>query len=130
MAVVIPSTVEGRRLLIEKELAKYSNTKHYCPAIGSYVKVLARSIAETATWGSTSVVGTKLCLEIGYVIHNAIVLETNVRPHSNKQIKKFKFVEMALLTCDVPGIGTAKLTIGYRKNGTAIEYCITEYSKK
>ncbi len=126
----IPSTVEGRRLLIEKELAKYSNTKHYCPAIGSYVKVLAKSIDETANWGSMSIIGTKLCLEIGYVIRNAIVLETGLPTHSNRQTKKFKFVSMATLTCVVPEIGTAKLTIGYRRNGTAIEYCITEYSKK
>lgn len=126
----IPSTPEARRVLIERELAKYSNTKHFCAAIGAYVKVLAKSIDETANWGCASVTGTKLCLEIGYVIRNAVVLSTNLPTHSNRQAKKFKFVSMAVLTCDVPNIGTAKLTIGYRKNGTAIEYCITEYSKK
>lgn len=128
--LIIPKEIEARRALIERELSKYSNTKHYCNAIGSFVTILAKSVKETANWGCTSEVGTRLCLEIGFVIKNAVVLATDVPPHSNKQIKKFKFISMATLKCDVPDVGTAKLTIGYRKNGAAIEYCITEYCAK
>lgn len=126
----IPKTIPERRIFIEEKLSKYANTKHYCKAIDSHVAILAKSIKETANWGCLSETATKLCLSIDYVIKNAIVQQTDIHPHSQKQIKKFKFIALAELICQVPKIGTAKLTIGYRKNGNAIEYCITEYIKK
>ena len=128
--VSIADKLEDRRVLIEKELRYYVDNEIYCPAISSNVKILSKSVDETANWGCTSKVGTKLCLLITYVIEHAEVMSVGLPPDSNRQRKKFKFISMATLKCHVPYVGTAKLTVGYRKNGHVIEYCITEYTEK
>ena len=66
--IVIPDSIPERRVLIEDKLNFYANHEVFCPAINSNVKILSKSIDETANWGCTSVVGTKLCLLIEYVI--------------------------------------------------------------
>lgn len=128
--IIIPDSIPERRVLIEDKLKFYADHEVFCPAINSNVKILSKSIDETANWGCTSVVGTKLCLLIEYVIKNAEVLCLGLTPDSNRQRKKFKFVSLATLKCHVSHVGTAKLTVGYRKNGHVIEYCITEYAEK
>ncbi len=122
----IPATIYERRELLYKELRKAGNKTVFCPAINRRVKILPESITETAFHASKSVVSTKLALRIRYIISNAKIVQSGIKPKTGTQTKKFHFKELIILSCGIRGLGTAKLTIGLKPRKQYIEYCITD----
>ena len=88
--------------------------------------VNSKSVKETANWAAETPNGEKMAMQLPKVIKKAIVYELNLKPKENKQQSKFHFVKLATLISDMGRLGIAKLTVGYRKSGDVIEYCITE----
>ena len=123
----IPANKIDRQHLLEKELRKYHYKHFYCKSLNVKVRIYPKSISETAYHAAKSVLATKLALRLPYVIQNAKIYKLNQPIKNNKQTKEFHFKELAILKCGIRGLGTAKLTVGYRYKRLVIEYCITDF---
>ncbi|MBO4738485.1 MAG: hypothetical protein J5606_02880, partial [Bacteroidales bacterium] len=62
------------------------------------------------------------------VIEKAKIYRLHLQP-KQKQIERYYFNEIAILKSYIQNIGYAKLTIGYKKSGKYLEYCITNFYK-
>lgn len=122
----IPTDRRGRRLLLEQELKIYTYKKFYCPALRVKVRIWPQSISETAWHASKSVLSTKLALRLPYIIKNASVIVPVQTPKRNTRQIEMRFKKLAILKCGIRGLGTAKLTVGYRYAKFVLEYCITD----
>lgn len=122
----IEETIEERRMRLKIGLKKYQGKSYWCPALNSLVLVNSKSVKETANWAAKTPNGEKMAMRLPEVIRKAIVFELYLEPKENKQKNKFHFITLATLISDMGKLGIAKLTVGYRKNGDVIEYCITE----
>ena len=120
--------LQERKALLKKELQKYIDKSFFCPCLNAYVLVTKESIKETVYWASLEDESTKLALKLPEIIKNAVIYKSNLKPKPGKQTKKFYFSEIFILLSKI-SIGTAKLTIGYKKSGKYIEYCITNFNK-
>ena len=123
----IPDTIQERRKFIKDNLLQYQDKSFYCKALDCKVKVIDKSIDETAYYAATSKQATKLALKLPLVIRDATILKLHLPPKIGRQSKRMKFTEIANLLTDIPRIGKAKLTVGFIENGECIEYAITEY---
>ena len=123
----IPDTIQERRKFIIANLECYKNKCFPCKALGIDAKVLVteKSIGETAFQGAISKTATKLALQLPDVIKNATVLKLHL-PIASKRQKDMGFTELENLITVIPRIGTAKLTVGYTKDGY-VEYAITDF---
>lgn len=126
-ALQIPYDLQGRREFLTKELKKYEGKTFYCKAIGVSVLVTKDSVDETVQNAAVSVKASKLSLYLPYIIRNCKVIELHLPTESRKQTTKFHFTDVGVFRCNVPKAGIAKIVIGYRNNGKAIEYAITDY---
>ena len=123
----IPDTIQERRKFLKTYLSQYENVEFYCRALGCKVKVIDKSITETAYQGAISKQATKLAMQLPDVIRKATVLQLHLPPKIGRQTKVMKFKEIANLMADIPRVGKAKLTVGLVENEGYIEYSITEY---
>lgn len=123
----IPDTIQERRKFIKDKLLQYQDKSFYCKALDCKVKVIDKSIDETAYHGALSKQATKLAIHLPQVIRDASILELHLPPKIGRQRKVMKFKEIANLLAIVPRVGKAKLTVGFIENGECIEYAITEY---
>lgn len=124
----IPDTVQERRQFIKEQLLQYKDMQFYCPALGCKIKVIDKSIDETAYYAAISKEATKLAIRLPMVIRNAVVLQLHLPPKiGRRQTKKMKFVEIANLLATIPRLGKAKLTVGFTTSNECIEYAITQY---
>ena len=121
----IPRNQRKRHDLIVSRLERFRNKRVFSKQLKDYVYISGDSIGETAHWASKSVVSTIIALNMQGVIKNAVVVEEHKKPESRKQTRTFHFVEIIILYCYVNGFGTAKLTVGKRRKGKLMEYCIT-----
>ena len=126
-ALQIPYDLQGRREFLTKELKKYAGKTFYCKAIGVNVIVTGNSVEETAFNASTSRKAAKIALHLPYIIRNAKIVSLHLPTESRKQTTSFHFVDIGLFRCNIQKVGIAKIVIGYRNNGKAIEYAITDY---
>ncbi len=84
------------------------------------------SIHETAFWASKSQKSTVCALNITEIIKKATLVRTvPAKPAPNRQTSHFTFCGMHILYTHVRYYGTAKLTIGEKRNGDCTQYCIT-----
>lgn len=123
----IPEKIQERREFLQKRLSRYQSVLAYNNSLKSNVKINGNSINETAYHAASSLSSTKLALNILHIIRNARLYgnKDGYPPHSNKQLK-MKIERIFLFKCAVKGIGTAKLTIGRKRSGNYVEYCITD----
>ena len=123
----IPDTIQERRRFIIENLRQYENKSFPCKALGANAKVLVTedSVKETAFQGAISKTAAKLALQLPDVIKNATVLKLHI-PISSKRQKDMGFTELENLITVIPRIGTAKLSVGYTKDGY-VEYAITDF---
>lgn len=119
--------LQERKALLKRELPKLKG-KYFCPCLSALIIVNKESIKETIFWASKSDKSTKLALELPKAIKEAKIYKTNLQPKAGKQTKKFNFSEIFILKSELD-IGTAKITVGYKKSGKFIEYCITNFEK-
>lgn len=123
----IPETRQERRRFLKAYLSQYANRSFYCKVLSCYVKVLDKSIDETAYQAAITTKATKLAMRLPEVIREASILELHLPPKAGRQTKRMKFIRIGNLVASIPRVGKAKLTIGYMVNGDCIEYAITEY---
>ena len=126
-ALQIPYDLSGRREFLLSELKKYEGKTFHCKTIGANVIITADSIDETAQKAAISRKATKLCLFLPYIIRNCNIVKLHLPTESKKQTSKFHFTDIGIFRCNVPKVGIAKIVIGCRNNGKAIEYAITDY---
>ena len=126
-AIQIPYDLQGRREFIQSERQRYQNKTFYCKALDVNIIVNVDSIPETARNAATSRKAAKIALYLPYIIRNAKVKELHLPVESRTQTRDFHFREIAVLRCNVPKVGIAKVVVGYRNNGKVIEYAITDY---
>lgn len=123
----IPEKMQERRRFLKAYLSKYANKSFYCRALDCRVKVLDKSIDETAYQAAISINATKLAMRLPDVIKEATILDLHLPPKTGRQAKRMKFIRIGNLVASIPRVGKAKLTVGYIVNGDCIEYAITEY---
>ena len=126
-AIQVPYDKKGCELFLKDYLQKYLNKTFYCKVLGVPIKVDKNSIKETAFNASLSRKSTKVAMHLPYIVRNAHVIELNLPTESKTQKTTFYFKNIAILRCNVPRVGIAKLVIGCRKNGKVLEYSITDY---
>lgn len=129
-AIQIPYDMPGRQEFLLRELKAYTGKTYFCKSIGVPVMVTGDSIDETAYNASTSRKASKIALYLPYIIRNAKPLTLHLPTEARKQTTRFHFVEIGVFRCSVPKVGIAQIVIGYRRNGKAIEYAVTDYQVK
>ena len=60
-------------------------------------------------------------------LQHAKIQKLNLPTKSLKQSQRMRIQTIAILTCNVSKIGIAKLVIGIRDDGSAVEYSITNF---
>lgn len=126
-AIQIPYDMTGREDFLKKELKAYLGKTYTCKSIGVPVMVTGDSIDETAFNASMSRNASKIALYLPYIIRNAKPISLHLPTTARKQTTTFHFVEIGVFRCNVPKVGIAQIVIGYRRNGKAIEYAVTDY---
>lgn len=121
----LPYSEDGIRDYIEEQLRKYKNKTFYNKNLNVNILVTADSIAETAQNCRPNRQAAKLALHLPYILRNAKIKELHLPVISKKQRNRFRFTEIAKMSCNIPHVGIAKIVVGYRKNGEIIEYSIT-----
>lgn len=95
----------------------------YNYSLKGYIKVDNRvSSRETPYWGSLTKESTALIVNHFNEILRFAVKKEEVDPHSNVG---GRFSSLIILERHIEGVGTAKLTVGARPDGTLVQYCIT-----
>lgn len=126
-AIQIPHNMPGREDFLKRELKVYLGKTYTCKSIGVPVLVTADSIDETAFNASMSRKASKIALYLPYIIRNAKPIALHLPTGARKQTTTFHFVEIGVFRCNVPRVGIAQIIIGYRRNGKAIEYAVTDF---
>lgn len=125
---IIPNGVAERREFLKNELSKYKDKTFYNKSLGLNIVVLDSSIDEIAGKACMFRKSTELAMFLPHILRNATVIQMPCPVTSKTQRKKpFNFVNLAILRCNVKNAGIAKVTVGFRKSGWVIEYCITSY---
>ena len=123
----IPETIQERRRLIKQQLEPCIGKSYYCKSLDCKVKIIDKSVEETAYQGALSKQATKLALNLPEVIRNATIIALHLPPKAGRQQSRMHFKEIANLMAVLPRVGKAKLTVGFVESGDCIEYAITEY---
>ena len=126
-AIQIPYGLPQRQDFLKKELEYLKGKTFFCKSIGVNVFVTADSIEETAFNAALSRHASKIALYLPYIIRNAKPIILHLPTTARKQTTTFHFVDIGVFRCNVPKVGIAQIVIGYRRNGKAIEYAITDY---
>ena len=117
------------KALLKKELPKLKGT-YFCPCLMAYVTINSDSIKEIINHACISEKSTLLALNSKSLIENknAIVLFEDTNIKKGNQTKKFNLQKLFVIKSKI-NIGTAKLTIGLKKSGKHVEYCVTSFYK-
>lgn len=126
-ALQIPTDLKGRREFLNKELEKYRGKTFYCKSIGVNVIVTEKSVSEIAFNAALSIKASEIALYLPFAVRNAEIVELHLPTESRKQTRDFHFIDIGIFKCKIPRVGVAKVVIGFRRNGKAIEYSITDY---
>ncbi len=123
----IPDTIKERREFLYKRLNRYQGVSVYNNSLKANVKINGKSIEETVFHAGKGLSSAKLALNIIHIIRNARRYghKDGYPPHSNRQTE-MKIERIFLFKCAVKGIGTANLTIGRKRSGNYVEYCISD----
>lgn len=123
----IPYSENAIQDFVEQELRQYQGKAYFCKTLGVYVSITRNSIKETAYNCRFNRQSAELAIELPYIIQHAKIKQLHLPTKSQRQIRHFRFIEIATLICNVKGKGIAKLTIGFRDNGDVLEYSVTNY---
>ena len=126
-ALKLPYNMTGREQFLKKELKNYLGKTYRCKSLGVDVMITTDSIDETSHNASTSRKAAKIALYLPYIIRHAKPLRLHLPTIAKKQTATFHFVEIGIFRCNVHKVGIAQIIIGYRRNGKAIEYAVTDY---
>ena len=125
--VYIPYSEPDVEAVVKRELKQYQGKPFYCKALGVNVSVTRKSIDETAHNCRNNRRSAELALCLPEIIEKAKIRQLHLPTKSNRQKKHFHFKDIAVLICNLKGKGIAKLVVGFRDNGEAVEYSITNF---
>ena len=120
----IPATTKERRIFLQSRFAAFVGKDFPCPALGGSVKVIKKSVGETAHHACISRRSTICALMLPAIVKSAELVGTKA-PKGGRQTKEFFFKKLHVLEVHVKYYGTARLTVGERAAGNFVEYCIT-----
>jgi hypothetical protein len=120
----IPATTSERKRFLQGRIGAFVGKDFPCPALGGKVKVIKKSVGETAFHACKSRRSTICALMLPAIIKNAELAGTTA-PKGGRQTKEFFFKKIHNLEVRVKYYGTARLTVGERSAGNFVEYCIT-----
>lgn len=120
----IPATTKERKRFLQSRFAAFVGKDFPCPALGGRVKVIKKSVNETAFHASKSRRSTICALMLPAIVKSVDLVETKT-PKGGRQTKEFFFKKLHVLEVHVKYYGTARLTVGERSAGNFVEYCIT-----
>lgn len=123
----IPHSENGIRDYIMVRLKKYVGKTYYNKSLGVNILVNIDGVKETAQNCRPNRQAAALALHLPYILRNAKVSRLHLPIGSKAQRNRFHFVEIAELKCPVRGVGIAKVIVGYKINGRAVEYAITNF---
>ena len=110
----IPERRRDRRIMLQKWLS----------ALGGRVKVIKKSVSETANHACLDRRSTICAMMLPDIIKNAHLVKTD-NPKTGRQTKEFFFRKLHVLEVHIDYYGDARLTVGERAAGNFVEYCIT-----
>lgn len=122
-AKLIPTTIDGRREYLERELKKFKGRNVFCNALQTNVLITGFSIDEISSHASKTRKSTIAALNIIESIEQCEFVKCAL-PHSKRE--KDKFVIMYLFRVNIENLGVAKVTIGATFVNGFIQYCITQ----
>lgn len=124
----IPETKdECFEFLKHRLLFLYQGKSVFNQSLKANVKINGKGLKETAWHASKSKSSAILALNILHIIRNARRHgnKDGYPPHSRMQ-NEMGIERVFLFKCAVKRIGTANLTIGRKRSGNYVEYCITD----
>lgn len=120
----IPERRRDRRVMLQKWLSTFVGKDYPCPVLGGRVKVIKKSVSETANHACLDRRSTICAMMLPDVIKNARLVKTDT-PKTGRQTKEFFFKKLHVLEVHINYYGDARLTVGERAAGNFVEYCIT-----
>lgn len=117
------TAIKEREILIKSFLKKQQGCIYYCPAVNTVVKITSIGLKESIKHASLNDNSTLAVLNLPFIIKKA-KRDKEVEIHSNNQ-RKSNFKKMLLLKYKCDLFGVVKLTLGIRRSGNMIYYCVT-----
>lgn len=127
-AMKLPYSERGLEEYVGKYLMQFVDRVFINKNFGK-VKLLKKSIDETAHNVRYHRKSAELALYLPYIIRNAKVIEYPLPVESKTQVNKFGFKDIAVMLCNVKNVGIAKLTVGFALIDGCVEYSITDFQK-
>ena len=106
-----------------KWYAAHPNRQQYNHNLKAYINVRYLSITETVDKAARNYLSTLAVLQLDTILQQAKKYGKPQKPKSNSNQKDF--VKMIIMHYQLVGIGTVKMTVGVKKNGDYIQYCLT-----
>lgn len=96
----------------------------YNRSLKDYINIKYLSITETKRHAAKSYTSTLALLQLDTILRYAVKIG-KPKPTKRGSKNQNNFVQIQVMKYDLVGIGTAKMTVGIKKSGEKIQYCIT-----
>ena len=101
---------------------------YFCPCLNTYVTINNDSVKEIINHACINDISTKLALNSIKLIESkkAKIIYIDEKIKKGNQSKRFHLNKMFVIKSEI-NLGVAKLTIGLKRSGNYIQYCITNF---
>ena len=96
----------------------------YNRSLKDYINIKYLSITETKRHAAKSYTSTLALLQLDTILRYAVKIG-KPKPTKRGSKNQNNFVQIQIMKYDLVGIGTVKMTVGIKKSGEKIQYCIT-----
>ena len=104
-------------------LEKHPSKRAYNHSLKAYINVRYLSVNETMEKAAKTYLSTLAVLQLDTILSQARKYGPLRPPKPNSNQKPF--AKMIIMRLPLEGIGTVKMTVGLKKNGEHVQYCIT-----
>ena len=122
---LIPKIQKERKNFIIKQLSELKGKSYLNKDLDIYIFITSDSIKEIAEYASKSYKTTISALAIVDIIKESKYIKTD-KPKEGNQTKIFHFADLYILGCRSIETGKMKMTVGIRKEGKHLIYCISK----
>ena len=96
----------------------------YNRSLKDYINIRYLSITETMHHASKNYYSTLALLQLDTILRYSVKYGKPKAPKKGSKNQKV-FQQIQEMHCELIGIGTVKMTVGIKRNGEKIQYCIT-----
>ena len=96
----------------------------YNRSLKDYINIRYLSITETKRHAAKSYTSTLALLQLDTILRYAVKVG-KPKPTKRGSKNQDNFVQIQVMKYDLVGIGMVKMTVGIKKSGEKIQYCIT-----